>query len=367
MIARSRNRRTGANNHVGRDASNKRVDVERIRAVPIATVAAELGFRLNQRGGGLCRLPGHEDRRPSFTLRLSSNSFKCFACGRGGSVIDLVMTMEGLDFLQACHWLSERYLGERDTRTLSRNRASASHLAAPRSTKVATPTTAPDPELYSWLLDRSPLCSDGVAYLTARGFSAATLQAFRIGQIGDRAPLRRAAVDHFGEQRLRRCGLLRDGRWGAELVFPTRYLLFPFLVAGAVTYLQARRPDAKSDYRWFCPAGLLPPAYNVDALDGDQATILICEGVTDTLSAFEMGHAAIGVVGANARLEQQIIARLRGRNIVLVGDRDAAGRAFARDTVRLLSQRGITAISRSLPADINDLNDLLRQQRGLVQ
>ena len=80
-----------------------------------------------------------------------------------------------------------------------------------------------------------------------------------------------------------------------------------------------------------------------------------------------MGHTAIGVIGANARLEQQIIARLRGRNVVLVGDRDAAGRAFARDTVRLLSQRGITAISRSLPADIDDLNDILRQQKGLVQ
>lgn len=133
------------------------------------------------------------------------------------------------------------------------------------------------------------------------------------GQVGNRPALRRSALENFSEERLRRCGLLRDGKWGGELVFPSHYLLFPFLVAGTVTYLQARRPDAGSEYRWFCPSGLLPPAFNLDVLDEGHATILICEGVTDTLSAHEMGHKAIGLIGANAHLDRTTIDRLRGQ------------------------------------------------------
>ncbi len=349
-----------------RASDGRRIDVERIRRIPIAQVATDLGFRLSQSGSGLCRLPGHDDHKPSFSLRLRSNSFQCYACRRGGSVIDLVMFMEELDFLPACRWLRKHYLGEHD---IDGDLPRRGRPAARKPTKVAEIVDhilAPDPELYDWIIARSPLGAKGREYLAARGFSEETLAIFRIGQVSNRSVLRRAAFDNFGEKRLRRCGLLRDGRWGAELVFPSNYLLFPFLTAGAVTYLQARRPDAGSEYRWFCPAGLLPPAFNLDVLDQGHATVLICEGVTDTLSAHEMGHAAVGLVGANAHLDQATIDRLRGHNVVLIGDRDPAGQSFARDTVRLLSRQGITAVTRQLPVGTNDINDLLRQQRGLA-
>lgn len=349
---------------VRRAAARAPLDFARIRDIPIASVAADLGFKLNARGGGLCHLPGHDDRKPSFALRLRSNSFQCFACRRHGSVIDLVMEMEGLDLIPACRWLSERYLGERLAVGSPARRAPPPASAPARPATEPGRTVTPDTELYGWLLDQSPLAAEGRAYLSERGFSAEALAAFRIGQVGDRAALRRSAIARFGAERLRRCGLLCDGRWGTNLVFPSRYLLFPFLINGAVSYLQARRPDGGSDFRWVCPADLLPPAYNLDVLDRGHATILICEGVTDTLSAHEMGHPAIGLIGVRAHLDPPTIARLRGHNILLIGDRDAAGQSFARDMVRLLSRQGITAIARALPGGANDLNDLLRQQKG---
>lgn len=333
-----------------------RTDVDRIRDIPIGQVAADLGFRLDSRGRGLCRLPGHDDTRPSFALRPRWNGFVCYPCRKHGSVIDLTMLMEGLDFLRACRWLGERYLGERY----------ADGAAPRRSNSASAPTAVANPELYSWLLDQSPLGDGGRAYLSARGFSAATLAAFRIGQVADRPALLRAARREFGEDRLRRAGLVRDGRRGPDLVFPSHYLLFPFLFDGAVSYIQARRADGAPAYRWLCPGGMLAPAFNSDILSQGHATVMICEGVTDTLSAHELGRPAIGLTGANARLDPETIARLRGHNVVLLGDSDKAGRGFARDIVRLLSAHGITAIARSLPGGANDLNDLLRQQRGLA-
>ena len=99
-------------------------------------------------------------------------------------------------------------------------------------------------------------------------------------------------------------------------------------------------------------------------LDQGHPTILICEGVTDTLSAHELGRPAIGLIGVNAQLNPATIARLRGHNVVLIGDRDTPGQRFARGTVRLLSQQGITAVARKLPAGANDLNDVLLLQTG---
>ena len=36
-----------------------------------------------------CPLPGHDDRSPSFTVYLETNSWWCFGCLRGGDVVDL--------------------------------------------------------------------------------------------------------------------------------------------------------------------------------------------------------------------------------------------------------------------------------------
>src|SRR3546814_8347217 len=63
-----------------------------------------------------CRLPGHDDEHPSFSVRSRTNRFNCFACNRGGDAIDLVRIMEGTDFLGACRWLGGRF-GIDDTRS----------------------------------------------------------------------------------------------------------------------------------------------------------------------------------------------------------------------------------------------------------
>lgn len=45
----------------------------------------------------LCPLPDHNEKNPSFRIYDYSNSFYCFSCHSGGSVIDFVMKMDQLD------------------------------------------------------------------------------------------------------------------------------------------------------------------------------------------------------------------------------------------------------------------------------
>ena len=50
---------------------------------------------------GLC--PFHDEKSPSFNVRTSHNTYHCFGCGEGGSVIDFIMKMEQLGFVASIH------------------------------------------------------------------------------------------------------------------------------------------------------------------------------------------------------------------------------------------------------------------------
>lgn len=56
---------------------------------------------------GLC--PFHADRTPSMYVSPNKNTYKCYACGVGGDVIDFVMRENSLSFPEACHQLAKEY------------------------------------------------------------------------------------------------------------------------------------------------------------------------------------------------------------------------------------------------------------------
>jgi len=55
---------------------------------------------------GLC--PFHGEKTPSFYINTSKQIYKCFGCGEGGDVINFVMKIENLDFMDAVKLLATR-------------------------------------------------------------------------------------------------------------------------------------------------------------------------------------------------------------------------------------------------------------------
>jgi hypothetical protein len=87
-------------------------DTRRLNAISITEVARRLGCSLKKAGSvskTVC--PWHDDANPSLTLyeRTDENRCHCFACGKGGSVIDFVMQREQWSFQEACRWLSGEF------------------------------------------------------------------------------------------------------------------------------------------------------------------------------------------------------------------------------------------------------------------
>jgi len=73
----------------------------------ISDITAFYGVEVKRGNQALC--PFHNEKTPSFTIFPKTNSFKCFGCGIGGSVIDFVMHMNGTDALEAAKMIDNGY------------------------------------------------------------------------------------------------------------------------------------------------------------------------------------------------------------------------------------------------------------------
>jgi hypothetical protein len=73
----------------------------------ITDVLAFYGVVVKHGNKALC--PLHNEKTPSFTIYTNTNSWHCFGCGVGGSVIDFVMAYFELDALEAAKKLDTDY------------------------------------------------------------------------------------------------------------------------------------------------------------------------------------------------------------------------------------------------------------------
>ena len=65
----------------------------------IQEVLEVYGVDINPKGFALC--PFHSEKTPSFRINGKNNTFKCFGCDAGGSVIDFVMKYFNLSAIEA--------------------------------------------------------------------------------------------------------------------------------------------------------------------------------------------------------------------------------------------------------------------------
>ena len=69
------------------------------RSVPITSLHTGKLRKSGKRATGNC--PFHKEKTGSFTIYLDQNSFYCYGCNFGGSVIDYIMRQQNIDFLPA--------------------------------------------------------------------------------------------------------------------------------------------------------------------------------------------------------------------------------------------------------------------------
>lgn len=334
--------------------------------VSILAVAAALGIQVNAHGKALC--PAHDDHKPSLSFK--DNRCKCFSCQFKGSSIDLVMQVQGLDKWQAAQWILEQP-------SLSTGTEGTSPKPTRNQPKVEPlPKVDPAPpgfydDIYSALLDLGqdvetmPADAPG-NLITERGIDAETLRTWRVRYypIEVRRSILHTMQKRFQKEQLTGAGIHKGFNY-CEYVFP-------FLgQGGRVLYVQGRREKEqieeygkycfprKASNRW----AVRPIVYGGHILGSlpDGATVHVCEGITDTLTAASMDLAAVGIPGVgnlNERNAAELAQELRRFRVCFIPDNDGPGQDLEKRFIEAM-RRGGVALGPCLrvPEGIKDLSD----------
>lgn len=348
--------------------SSATIDWEATKRTPIKEVARRLRIALDRTGRARCPLPDHRDTTPSFQIYPNQNSWYCFGCFHGGSVIDLVMYIRGVSNREAAIWIKDNS-ESRGNRWKTESDVASSDTETPSAKTARGKPREGDSDVYDWVIERSPMSESGWQYLHARGISKTTIREFRLGQFGSIESLVTDAIAEWGFERIENAGLLSVASTCASPrnIFSDNQIIFPFWCVERCEYIQARRIDERPQMRWVNPRGIRKPLYNIDVLLRRPIAkkIYICEGVIDVLSAHELRWDAIGVLGASS-FQPEWLPKFRGRDVHIIPDRDDAGNRMASRLKTLFIIGGISVVVQRLPVG-NDVNEYLlnkKERRG---
>lgn len=336
---------------------------------------------------------GHGRRRrteehPSLTLYVDENSWYWFSQAKGGSVFDWWMDQHGCDFGTALGELA-RIAGV-TLRPLTPERQAA--IDRERAGRQILDLAA---GVYHRALVNHPQARAGRDYCSARGWTAATIEACRLGFV---LPIGATAKNEAPlSAKLHDAGLLDHPMAKAVLSIPPESLVYPHLVGGQVVYLSARSVAGKRHYN--LPAELAGPkrlfraepldpstsaaaSAQDDSLGGKQARqegvkkasniMVLCEGQADAISLAQWGYRAVALCGVDAgqriktdkRIGDVVDQDARAlKEISHVGlDNDAAGRAKALAVTWALDPllKVVSWGGAQSDTKIKDANDLLR-------
>ena len=275
-----------------------RAEIDRLRESPIESVAGSLGIEV-RRHAALC--PFHDDARPSLVFSVRSNSYRCYACGAHGDVIDLVMRMRGIGFADACCWLG----GECMAGGWQGVCADRHNVCAGRRGRLnGNPEGAQERDLsILQSMVAHPVISDEAARF-----------------LYDERRIRPEVVRWAG------LSSIASGQTAAFFNAPA--LLIPYRdVHGRLLTVQARYLGSGADRpRFQFPRGCRCRIYGMEVLRllDDGEPLFITEGVTDCLAVMSSGRKAVAIPSATL-LNPAELMPLSGLNLHVCPDRDEAG------------------------------------------
>jgi DNA primase len=290
---------------------------------------------------GLC--PFHDEKTPSFTVRPTHGSFHCFGCAEGGGVIDFVMKIEHIGFVEAVERLADR-IGFRLTYTgagmsVQRDRGTRSRLL--EANKKAA-------EFYVAAL-RTPEAAPAIRFLTSRGFDSAAAEQFGCGYApaGWEALTKHLLGVGFTLDELIKAGLSKEGRRGPIDRFHRR-LLWPIRdLGGDVVGFGGRRifddDPIEAKYLNTPETPVYRKTHVLFGLDlakreiAKRRQVVVVEGYTDVMAMYLAGvPTAVASCGTAFGAEHvSVIRRLMGDDsfdrgeVIYTFDGDAAGQAAA--------------------------------------
>lgn len=292
---------------------------------------------------GLC--PFHNERTPSFTVFLSSDSFYCFGCGAGGDVVTFIMKMESLSYIETIESLakrcgitipkeaSERY---RKTEEVSRERVLAMNLDAAKFFREQLNSA------------RAPM-----DYLLNRGYSPALIRRFGLGYAPNEFGALTAHMSALGysEKELSAaflCGISK--KTGKPYDYFRGRIIIPIIdtqkdvIAFGGRVLDNSMPKYlnTSDTPAFKKSRSLFALNYAKASCADE--LILCEGYMDVMALHDAGFTnSVATLGTAITNEHARMMKRYTKKVLIAYDVDEAGQKAADKAFRLFDEVGLEA------------------------
>jgi DNA primase len=292
---------------------------------------------------GLC--PFHNEKTPSFMVSPERQTFHCFGCGKGGSVIDFVMEYEHVDFGEALETLAEKAGVKLDRRMQDTPEAKlktrileANHLAS---------------EYYHFLLTKHRLGEKARNYLAERGVSEKTAKTFMLGYSPNSwdGLLKFLRKKGYDEGLLATAGLIIKSARGGYDRFRGRVMFALRDHRGNVVGFSGRLLDKNAKEAKYINTSETPVYIKGNMLYGLDVTknaiqkeneAIVMEGEFDVISSFQAGVGNVVAIKGSALTEGHVnlIRRFTDR-LVFALDSDMAGDAASRRGIEIAEKAGL--------------------------
>lgn len=314
--------------------------------------------------------PFHSEKTPSFIVSAERQTFHCFGCGKGGSVIDFVMEYDHVDFPEALETLAEkagvkleRRIPDSPEGKLKQRIFETNHLAS---------------EFYHYLLTKHHLGEKARRYLKERGISDKSIQTFTLGYSpnswdGLSKFLRKKGYD---EKILETAGLSIRGQKGWYDRFRGRVMFTLKDHRGQVVGFAGRVLDPTVKEAKYINTSETPVYIKSNVLYGLDVTrdaitraneAIVMEGELDVISSFQAGIPNVVAIKGSALTEGHVrLLRRFTERLTFALDSDVAGDAAARRGIEIADGAGFDMHVVTLPSG-KDPDEAARQNPGVLK
>ena len=320
---------------------------------------------LKPRGGrlmGLC--PFHNEKTASFSVNPQKQLYYCFGCHKGGTVINFVMDMEHMEFMDAVQYLADRAHMELPQRDSKNPRDAVSRDERERmyqANKLAA-------QYFHDLLWTGE-GAGALNYLYRRGLNDRDIRRFGLGASPlDWEGLRKhLSKQGFEDQLMLRAGLLVEREHGLSDMFHER-VMFPIIQPqGRVLGFGGRAMgDAKPKYMNTAETPIFNKrrelyGLNMASRERGLGHLVLVEGYMDTLSLRKYGvQGVVATLGTALTQEQARLMKRYAHEIWISYDGDPPGQKAALRALDILDEEGLTSRVIDYPGGM-DPDDYVRQ------
>ncbi len=321
--------------------------------------------------------PFHKEKSPSFHVNPQRQSFHCFGCGAGGSVIRFVMDYEHLDFPGAVRRLAQK-AGVTVVEEAGTPQDDETHNMRRRLLALHVDVTA----WFQQQLLRTASAQIARDYLKSRGITAEVAKSWQLGYAPDSWD---ALLDFLRSQRYSKEEIIQSGLVSSrseelsdpsqEQHFYSRFrgrVMFPIcndygeVIAFSGRVLEAEAKGAKyvnsPETPIFRKGRVFYGFHKSKRALIDAGAAIVLEGQLDLISAFE--HGVENVIAPQGTAFTADQARLLSRfvkTVILCFDSDRAGQAAITKSLPALMECDMEVRVARLPEG-QDPDSLIRSQ-----